>query len=66
MQLKDWRAARQFSRALPAADPQQVVAWGTFFGGGHVINFAGQGDPVAAIIAQVPHVSGTAARRATD
>ncbi|GAC1610707.1 MAG: alpha/beta fold hydrolase [Mycobacteriales bacterium] len=65
MQLQDWRAALQFARALPGVDPQRVVAWGTSFGGGHVITLAGQGEPLAAIIAQVPHVSGPAAVRAT-
>ena len=65
MQLQDWRAALQFARTLPGADPQRLVAWGTSFGGGHVISLAGQGEPLAAIIAQVPHVSGPAAVRAT-
>lgn len=65
MQLQDWRAALRFARTLAGADPQRVVAWGTSFGGGHVITLAGQGEPLAAIIAQVPHVSGPAAVRAT-
>ena len=65
MQLQDWRAALRFARTLPGADPQRVVAWGTSFGGGHVITLAGRGEPLAAIIAQVPHVSGPAAVRAT-
>ena len=65
MQLQDWRAALKFARALPGADPQRLVAWGTSFGGGHVITLAGQGEPLAAIVAQVPHVSGPAAVRAT-
>lgn len=65
MQLQDWRAALQFARTLPGVDPQRVVAWGTSFGGGHVITLAGQGEPLAAIVAQVPHVSGPAAVRAT-
>jgi dienelactone hydrolase len=65
MQLQDWRAALQFGRTLPGADPQRLVAWGTSFGGGHVISLAGQGESLAAIIAQVPHVSGPAAVRAT-
>src|SRR5687768_10172035 len=64
MQLQDWRAALRFARTLPGADPQRVVAWGTSFGGGHVITLAGRGEPLAAIIAQVPHVSGPAAVRA--
>ena len=65
MQHQDWRAALAFARALPGADPERVVAWGTSFGGGHVITLAGQGEKLAAIIAQVPHVSGPAAVRAT-
>ncbi len=64
-QLQDWRAALQFARGLPGADPRRVVAWGTSFGGGHVITLAGQGEPLAAVVAQVPHVSGPAAVRAT-
>jgi fermentation-respiration switch protein FrsA (DUF1100 family) len=65
MQHEDWRAALRFARLLPIADPARVVAWGTSFGGGHVITLAGQDEPLAAIIAQVPHVSGQAALRAT-
>lgn len=65
MQLQDWRAALEFARRLPGADPERVVAWGTSFGGGHVITLAGRGEPLAAVIAQVPHVSGPAAVRAT-
>lgn len=65
MQHQDWRAALAYARALPGIDADQVVAWGTSFGGGHVISVAGQGEPLAAIIAQVPHVSGPAAVRAT-
>ncbi len=65
MQHGDWRAALAFARGLPGVDAGRVVAWGTSFGGGHVISIAGEGEPVAAIIAQVPHVSGPAAVRAT-
>lgn len=65
MQLADWRAALAFARTLPGVDPERVVAWGTSFAGGHVITLAGTGEPLAAIIAQVPHVSGPAAVRAT-
>lgn len=65
MQHEDWRAALRFARNLPNVDPAGVVAWGTSFAGGHVITLAGQGEPLAAIIAQVPHVSGPAAVRAT-
>jgi alpha-beta hydrolase superfamily lysophospholipase len=61
----DWKAALQFARTLPGTDSDQIVAWGTSFGGGHVITLAGQGEQLAAIIAQVPHISGPAAVRAT-
>ncbi|MGA8257087.1 MAG: alpha/beta hydrolase [Nocardioides sp.] len=65
MQHQDWRAALAHARTLPGIDPDRVVAWGTSFAGGHVISIAGQGEPLAAIIVQVPHVSGPAAVRAT-
>lgn len=65
MQHQDWRAALAYARTLPGVDAERVVAWGTSFSGGHVISLAGQGEPLAAIIAQVPHVSGPAAVRAT-
>jgi uncharacterized protein len=65
MQHQDWRAALGYARTLPGIDPEKVVAWGTSFSGGHVISVAGQGEQLAAIIAQVPHVSGPAAVRAT-
>lgn len=65
MQHEDWRAALRYARSLDGVDPQKVVAWGTSFAGGHVITMAGSGEPLAAIIAQVPHVSGPAAVRST-
>ncbi|MCF6376659.1 alpha/beta hydrolase [Nocardioides KLBMP 9356] len=65
MQHQDWRAALAFARSLDGVDPAKVVAWGTSFAGGHVISLAGRGEPLAAMIAQVPHVSGPAAVRST-
>jgi fermentation-respiration switch protein FrsA (DUF1100 family) len=64
-QLGDWRAAIRFARSLDMVDSERVVAWGTSFAGGHVLSLAGAGEPLAAVIAQVPHVSGLAAARAT-
>lgn len=64
-QLDDWRAALDWARTLPGVDPERVVGWGTSFAGGHVITLAGTGAPLTALIAQVPHVSGPAAARAT-
>jgi fermentation-respiration switch protein FrsA (DUF1100 family) len=63
MQHDDWRAALRFSRSLEGVDRTRVVAWGTSFAGGHVLTIAGQGEPLAAVVAQVPHVSGPAAVR---
>ncbi|MEU2318949.1 alpha/beta hydrolase [Streptomyces althioticus] len=65
MQHEDWRAALRFARSLEGIDHTRVVAWGTSFSGGHVITVAGRGEPLAAVIAQVPHVSGPAAVRST-
>lgn len=64
-QLDDWRSALAFTRSLPEVDPDRVIAWGTSFSGGHVITLAGTGERLAGIVAQVPHVSGPAAVRAT-
>lgn len=64
-QLDDWHAAIAWARTLKGVDPERVVGWGTSLAGGHVITLAGTGAPLAAIIAQVPHVSGLAAARAT-
>lgn len=65
MQHQDWRSALAFARTLEDVDADQVVAWGTSLAGGHALALAGQGEPLAAVIAQVPHVSGPAAVRAT-
>ncbi|GAA1463623.1 alpha/beta hydrolase [Williamsia maris] len=64
-QLDDWRAAIRFARSLDVVDAERVVGWGTSFAGGHVLSLAGGGERLAAIVAQVPHVSGPAAVRAT-
>ena len=65
MQHDDWTAALQFARSIPGIDADKIVAWGTSFGGGHVLTVAGRGESLAAVIAQVPHMSGPAAVRAT-
>jgi len=65
MQHQDWRSALAFARTLEDADVDRIVAWGTSFAGGHVLSLASKGEPFAAVIAQVPHVSGPAAVRAT-
>ncbi|MBB1057510.1 alpha/beta fold hydrolase, partial [Dietzia sp. B19] len=64
-QLDDWRSALAFTRSLTGVDPDRVIAWGTSFSGGHVLTLAGTGERLAGVVAQVPHVSGPAAVRAT-
>lgn len=64
-QLVDWRAAVDFTRALDGVDENKIVGWGTSFAGGHVLTLAGTGVEFAAVIAQVPHIDGIAAVRAT-
>ena len=60
MQHQDWRAAVAQARTLPDVDTERVVAWGSSFGGGHVLHLAAEDHDIAAVIAQVPHVSGPA------
>lgn len=43
-------------------DAQRIALWGTSFGGGHVLATAGQlGGNISAVVAQVPHLSGSGA-----
>jgi fermentation-respiration switch protein FrsA (DUF1100 family) len=63
MQHEDWRAALAHARSLPGVDTSRVVAWGTSFAGGHVLHLAAEDHALAAVVAQVPHVSGPAAVR---
>lgn len=60
-QHADWRAAVDYARTLPDVDPERVVLWGTSLAGGHVLHTAARDPRIAAVIAQVPHVSGIAA-----
>jgi uncharacterized protein len=59
-QQADWRAAIAWARAREGADPARVALWGSSFGGGHVIQAAAKDGAVAAIVAQVPFISGAA------
>ncbi|MDV6264357.1 alpha/beta hydrolase [Rhodococcoides yunnanense] len=65
LQLADWRNAVDFARSLDGVDENRIVGWGTSFAGGHVLTLAGNGVRFAAVIAQVPHIDGIAAVRAT-
>ncbi|MEU8211775.1 alpha/beta fold hydrolase [Micromonospora sp. NPDC049044] len=57
-QRQDWQAAIAYARALPGVDTGRVVAWGSSLSGGHVLHAAAHDQDLAAVIAQVPHVSG--------
>ncbi|MGX1616518.1 alpha/beta hydrolase [Micromonospora chalcea] len=57
-QQQDWRAAIAYARALPGIDTGRIVAWGSSLSGGHVLHAAARDQDLAAVIAQVPHVSG--------
>jgi len=59
-QQDDWRAALAYARALDGVDSTRVVAWGTSFGAGHVLSIAAKDHGLAAIVTQVPHISGPA------
>src|SRR4051794_15323240 len=57
-QLEDWVAALAYARTLNGVDPERIVAWGTSFGGGHVVTTAARDHRLAAAITQVPFVDG--------
>lgn len=59
-QLQDWRAAVKYARSLDNVDPERICLWGTSFSGGHVIRVAAGDRDIAAVISQVPFVSGLA------
>lgn len=59
-QQQDWRAGIAYARSLEGVDTSRVVLWGTSFGGGHAMHLAAEDHDIAAVIAQVPHISGTA------
>ena len=59
-QQADWRAAIEFARAADGVDPERIVAWGTSFSGGHVVEVAAADPRIAAVIAQSPYMSGVA------
>ena len=59
-QHDDWQAAVAHARSLPGIDPDRIILWGTSFSGGHAIATAARDPRIAAVVAQVPHVSGLA------
>ncbi len=59
-QLEDWTTAIAHARALGY---ERIALWGTSYGGGHVLTVAARRHDLAAVVAQVPHVSGPATLR---
>lgn len=56
--VQDWLAAIEHVRRLPDVDGSRIALWGTSFSGGHVIMAAAKDSRVAAVVSQVPFVSG--------
>jgi pimeloyl-ACP methyl ester carboxylesterase len=59
-QQVDWRAGVAYARTIEGVDTSRLVLWGSSFGGGHALHLAAEDHAVAAVIAQVPHISGPA------
>lgn len=63
LQHEDWHRAIAYARTLPGVDAGRVVLWGSSLSGGHVLKVASEASNIAAVIAQVPHLSGPASLR---
>lgn len=59
-QQQDYAAAIAYARTLEGVDPERIVVWGSSYSGGHVVAVAVADGRVAAAIAQVPAMDGTA------
>lgn len=59
-QQQDYAAAIAYARTLEDVDPERIVVWGSSYSGGHVVPVAVADGRVAAAIAQVPAMDGTA------
>lgn len=62
-QLEDWSWAITCARTLGY---RRIVLWGTSFAGGHVLYTAARSSGIAAVVSQVPHISGPATARAVS
>jgi pimeloyl-ACP methyl ester carboxylesterase len=59
-QIEDWHAAIEHLKSRREIDSSRVALWGTSFSGGHVLKLAADRKDIAAVISQIPHVSGPA------
>lgn len=57
-QREDWIAAVAYARTLRGFDATRIALWGTSLGGGHALAVAPDDAYIAAVVAQVPFVSG--------
>ncbi|GGL05990.1 alpha/beta hydrolase [Nocardia jinanensis] len=57
-QREDWTAAVAYARTLRGFDATRIALWGTSLGGGHALTVAPDDAYIAAVVAQVPFVSG--------
>ncbi|HQA05209.1 MAG: alpha/beta fold hydrolase [Clostridiales bacterium] len=58
--IEDYHAAVAFARRQKNINPDKIALWGSSYSGGHAIVAASQDPKIAAIVVQVPFVSGIA------
>ncbi|KAK2043974.1 alpha/beta-hydrolase [Colletotrichum somersetense] len=58
MQARDYVDAFNYAAALPEVDREKIVYWGTSMSGGVVLKAAALNKNIAAVIAQLPFISG--------
>ena len=59
-QREDWRSALRYARSLPTVDARAIGAWGTSFGGGHVLELAARDTGIHAAVLHLPLVDALA------
>jgi fermentation-respiration switch protein FrsA (DUF1100 family) len=57
-QISDWRRVITWLRALPGLEAAPVGIWGSSYAGGHAIVLGATDARIAAVVAQVPIISG--------
>jgi fermentation-respiration switch protein FrsA (DUF1100 family) len=57
-QLEDWRSGIAYARAREEIDAERIGAWGSSFGGGHVLTIAAEDGRLAAAVCHAPFADG--------
>lgn len=57
-QREDWISAIAYARTLRGFDATRIALWGTSLGGGHALSVAPDDTYLAAVVVQVPFISG--------